>query len=67
VRGVFEILLEQSEPMRAADVLKEVERRVPPTDFENDTYPSSPVRYPLPISGARGAVRAEVVASVACI
>jgi restriction system protein len=42
VRGVFEILLEQSEPMRAADVLKEVERRVPPTDFENDTYPSSP-------------------------
>lgn len=34
--------------MTAADVLAEVERRVPPTPFENETYPKRPTecRYP---------------------
>jgi restriction system protein len=42
VRGVFAILHDQPDGMAAADVLKAVEIRVPPTPFENSTYPSSP-------------------------
>jgi restriction system protein len=48
VRAVFAVLLDGSEGMPAADVLAEVERRVPPTPFENETYPKHPTerRYP---------------------
>ncbi|MGH7717422.1 MAG: restriction endonuclease [Gemmatimonadaceae bacterium] len=48
VRAVFAVLLDQPEGMAAADVLADVERRVPPTPFENETYPKSPTvrRYP---------------------
>jgi hypothetical protein len=37
------------------------------TGSESETSPVAGVRYPLRISGSDGAVRAEVVASVACI
>lgn len=37
------------------------------TGSDTETSPVAGVRYPLRISGASGAVRAEVVASVACI
>jgi len=47
LRGVFAVLLDQPEGMRAAEVIAEVERRVPPTAFENDVYPSDKTRrYP---------------------
>jgi restriction system protein len=42
VRGVFAVLLAHDEEMRASDVLKAVEQRVPPTPFENATYPKNP-------------------------
>lgn len=42
VRGVFAVLLGQDDEMRARDVLKAVEQRVPPTPFENATYPKNP-------------------------
>jgi restriction system protein len=42
VRGVFAVLLDQDEEMRARDVLKAVELRVPPSAFENATYPKNP-------------------------
>lgn len=48
VRGVFAVLRDQSEGMRAADVIAAVERLVPPTDFESEGYASNPNvrRYP---------------------
>src|SRR4051812_15101112 len=48
VRGVFAVLRDQPEGMQAADVIAEVERRVPPTQHENETYSNSPGvrRYP---------------------
>lgn len=42
VRGVFAVLIESDGEMRASDVLKAVEARVPPTPFENATYPNNP-------------------------
>src|SRR5687767_5104307 len=59
VRGVFAILRDQPEGMPAADVLAEVERRVPPTPFENEAYPRNPTvrRYPK-------VVRFSTIASV---
>lgn len=47
LQGVFAVLLDQPEGMRAAEVIAEVERRVPPTGFENDVYSSDNTRrYP---------------------
>src|SRR5687768_9276621 len=42
LRGVFSILEENPEGMPAKDVLTELDRRVPPTKFENSTYPKHP-------------------------
>ena len=42
VRGVFQILLDQPEGLPAKEVLSRLERTVPPTPFENSTYPSQP-------------------------
>jgi restriction system protein len=59
VRGVFAILLDKPDGMAAADVLAELERRVPPTAFENEAYPRNPTvrRYPK-------VVRFSTIASV---
>jgi len=48
LKGVFGVLYDQPAGMRAADVLSAVEKRVPPTPFENDVYPANPSvrRYP---------------------
>jgi len=48
VRGVFAVLRDQPEGMQAAEVIAEVERLIPPTEFENDVYPNNPTfrRYP---------------------
>jgi restriction system protein len=42
VRGVFQILLEQPDALRAKDVLRRLEELVPPTNFEASTYPNRP-------------------------
>jgi restriction system protein len=42
VRGVFSILLEHPEGWALSDVLTELEKRVPPTPFEDSFYPNSP-------------------------
>jgi restriction system protein len=42
VRGVFGILANHPEGLRAADVLARVEENVPPTPFEDSTYPKHP-------------------------
>lgn len=42
VRGVLEILRQHQEGYLAKDLLKELEKRVPPTNFENSTYPHRP-------------------------
>lgn len=42
VRGVFAALMDEPEGLPAADVLKIVETTVPPTPFEQSTYPKSP-------------------------
>jgi restriction system protein len=42
VRGVFAALLNQPEGLPAAEVLKTVEAKVPPTPFEQSFYPKSP-------------------------
>ena len=52
LKGVFGVLYDQPAGMRAADVLSAVEKRVPPTPFENDVYP--PTR-------ASGAIRKSFV------
>jgi restriction system protein len=42
VRGVFSTLREHPEGMAAADVLVALEKRVPPTEFEQTYYPKAP-------------------------
>jgi hypothetical protein len=42
VRGVFSILENYPEGFPARDVLAELERLVPPTEFENSDYPNRP-------------------------
>jgi restriction system protein len=42
VRGVLEVLRHHLEGYAAKDVLKELEKKVPPTDFENSRYPQRP-------------------------
>src|SRR5919201_6795659 len=42
LRGVFEVLRDKPDGLPASQVLKLVEERVPPTPFEQSTYPSRP-------------------------
>ena len=42
IRGVFSILSEHPDGVAARDVLKELEKRVPPTPFEDSMYPKNP-------------------------
>ncbi len=42
VRGVFQILLDHPDGLRAKDVLHQLEEVVPPTEFEASTYPDRP-------------------------
>lgn len=42
VRGVFEILAEHPDGLPVKTVLGRLEKVVPPTEFENSTYPSRP-------------------------
>jgi restriction system protein len=42
VRGVFQILLEEPEGLPAKEVIRRLERLVPPTEFEASTYPRRP-------------------------
>lgn len=48
MRGVFAVLRDQPEGVQASEVIAAVERLVPPTPFENETYPNNPTsrRYP---------------------
>jgi len=42
VRGVFQILMQHPDGLPAKQVLEQLESVVPPTDFENSTYPKRP-------------------------
>lgn len=42
VQGVFRILLDQPDGLQAKEVIRRLEAAVPPTPFENSTYPNSP-------------------------
>ncbi len=42
IRGVFQILLNEPEGLPAREVLKRLERLLPPTEFEASTYPNRP-------------------------
>lgn len=42
VRGVFQILLNHPEGLRAKELLQKLEELVPPTDFEASNYPNRP-------------------------
>ena len=42
VRGVFQILLDVPDGLRAKDVLQRLPQVVPPTEFEQSTYPNRP-------------------------
>ena len=42
VRGVFSILIEESEGLQAKEVLRRLVEVVPPTDFEDSKYPRNP-------------------------
>ena len=42
VRGVFEILLEHPDGLAAKEILARMASRVPPTEFEDSTYPKNP-------------------------
>jgi hypothetical protein len=42
VQGVFAVLMDKADGLPAAQVLKSVERLVPPTEFERETYPRNP-------------------------
>jgi len=45
MRTLFEILLEHPDGVQASAAMSEVEKRVPPTDYENGSYPSGGRRY----------------------
>jgi restriction system protein len=45
MRTLFEILLENPDGLQARDAMAELEERVPPTDYENGSYPSGGRRY----------------------
>ncbi|MFZ0791421.1 MAG: hypothetical protein WAM94_17550 [Chromatiaceae bacterium] len=40
MRTLFDILLEHPDGVQASAAMAEVEKRVPPTDYENGSYPS---------------------------
>jgi restriction system protein len=42
LRGLFAILQEHPDGLPAKEALEELSRRVPPTEFENSTYPKRP-------------------------
>lgn len=42
VRGLFEVLMEHADGLPAFEALRQVEKRVPPTLFEESTYPNRP-------------------------
>ena len=42
MRGVFAILLEHPDGLQAGEVLKELEHRIPPTEFEKRTIRIAP-------------------------
>jgi restriction system protein len=42
VRGVFAVLMDKPDGLPAAQVLKAVEKLVPPSEFEHETYPRNP-------------------------
>lgn len=42
VRGVFAVLMDKPDGLSAAEVLRAVEQRVPPSEFERETYPRNP-------------------------
>src|ERR1022692_1124207 len=42
VRGVFAVLLDKPDGLPAAQVLRAVEQLVPPSEFEQETYPRNP-------------------------
>ncbi len=42
LRGVFQILLDYPDGLRAKDILRRLEEMVPPTEFEASTYPNRP-------------------------
>jgi restriction system protein len=42
LRGIFKILIAHPEGLQAKDVLAKLENEVPPTDFENSTFPKNP-------------------------
>lgn len=45
MRTLFEILLENPDGIQAGDALAGLEKRLPPTDFENGSHPSGGRRY----------------------
>jgi restriction system protein len=47
-RGVFKILIDQPEGLRAKEVIQRLRKVVPPTEFEKNEYPNRPgvERYP---------------------
>jgi hypothetical protein len=56
VRGVFEVLMDEPEGLPASQVVKAVEERVPPTEFEQGYYVKSPraaLREDRPVRGDR--------------
>lgn len=42
LRGIFKILIDHPDGLQAKHVLAKLEQVVPPTDFENSTFPSNP-------------------------
>jgi len=42
---LFEILIENPDGIQARDAMTELEKRVPPTDYENGSFPSGGRRY----------------------
>jgi|SRR5665213_1225928 len=42
VRKIFEILLPLPDGLKAKDILEKLSKELPPTEFENSTYPTNP-------------------------
>ena len=42
VRGVFKILMNNPDGLKAKKVIQQLENVVPPTEFENSAYPDKP-------------------------
>ena len=45
MRTLFEILLENPDGIQARDAIAELEKRVPPTEYEQGSFPSGGRRY----------------------